>query len=431
VGGEPLQLISTKAYPQPGETSAMLFVFDLTDLRREDEIQHNKILALQMISQLRPYHSVGLAYYGKQAYTLDPQWTNANDIVESVVSLAALDETPDRDSALINATVAIGSQPAARRALFVLTDGYDAVDDHHMELIGTAQHYGVSINFVTANRSGLRRVDDNVLGEIAAATGGEVIGSKDLLQFLADPYRLLDSGGEAVFSLRQANGSTPAPGTAVRIRIAYGGKTMELSSAGGLAAENSPALGWFDQNRLVLLASAAMFAAIAVTIWLVRRRAKSGPTHGVLGRWFGRKSIPSAAKARVKDATSSVVQAGQVAATTSKHTAKSPMSQVAADQSRAVSATVAQDTREFDINKQHRLEEAWLSMIARMHKMGGLPTEHARLTLAELARQLSSKSGEDDFYRLVINWYYPRQYGQTSGTIGDDDALEIMEGLFR
>lgn len=424
-GGQPLRLIAARRYPQPGDVSDIMFLFDLTDPRRAKEITRDKALALQMMVSLDSHHSLGLAYYGARTYLLDPKWTDPNQLIDDIVSLAPLDQKPDRDTALLTTTVALGTQAATRRAIYVLTDGYDAAPQHRDEVIGAALHYGVSITFITANSQGVRPVNVSGLRAIAAATGGQLVTAKNLIAFLRSPYRLLDSGGEAYFSLKTESGTVLPPGTPVRVRIAFGNDAFDILSPSPTARPNQlQSLLALATRHLPLVGGAAATLALVLLGLLFRRLRAHRKPQTVVTQPANDASVDSVDTEESDGEETQAANRSQE----SNADATSPSTQRSAAPGAAAAQVPTQPGPAID---PETLDELWNGMLGRLRRQGGLPAGHDRLTFGELASKMSKQTGGEQFSRLIAEWYYPRQFGATHGAMSDQEAREIMTQLFR
>jgi hypothetical protein len=118
--------------------------------------------------------------------------------------------------------------PAERQGIFVFTDGHsdDALDPS--ALIDQAKRFGTSLNFIL--KPSERAVDLSALEALAAATGGEVVLSDRLADFLMSPFELLDNGATVHFPLNRFRGNDGSIESEVKVALQFGDDQLELTS---------------------------------------------------------------------------------------------------------------------------------------------------------------------------------------------------------
>lgn len=69
----------------------------------------------------------------------------------------------------------------------------------------------------------------------------------------------------------------------------------------------------------------------------------------------------------------------------------------------------------------------WHHLHGALRRQGALPPGHGRMTPAELARRVVARNGDEQMLRFVLDWYYPRRYGQQAGRMDDTEAVAYVE----
>jgi hypothetical protein len=287
VNGRPLGLPRIRPYPQPGDLTLLAFLLDISDPARAEEIASNTSLLLGALGVLKPHHRAGIIVYGADADLLVAQSKNADDLVNAILDIVPRDEKVNRDEAIMKAIVALGNLPAARRALFVLTDGHTDSAVRTNDVIRLAVEHGVTITFVVANAAGVRSIDPESVIVMAIGSGGDVITRDEQATFVADPFTIVDSGAEVIFPLAGSFRLPWETGLNATVRLTYGAKALELNVPVNLPAAGpkqiidgvagSPVLLGVGMAVFALL---LLFAVLIVRRW--RKRAKAARPKEIL-----------------------------------------------------------------------------------------------------------------------------------------------------
>jgi hypothetical protein len=278
INGRPVGLPQIRPYPQPEDQSLLAFLVDVGGQARAAEISNNKSVLLGLLGKLKPHDRATIITYSADAVLLVPQSGNPDDLANSVLDISRQGDKSNRDEVLLKAIAVLGELPAARRALFVLTDGHSDSAANADGVVQQALQFGVTITFVIANAAGARSVEPDSVFAIAIGSGGSVITHADVAEFVADPFAIINSGAEATFPLAGSFRLPWETGLNATVRLAYGPKALELKVPVNLpAASPKQIISHFAGSMIALgVGAAALTLLVLFAVLIVRhRRAKA------------------------------------------------------------------------------------------------------------------------------------------------------------
>ncbi len=232
--GRPLGVPSVQAYPAAGEITAAIALLDVTGLSRQDEIDRFKAAMLLLAAHKAPHDQIGFAVYGIEASLLVPRSEDAREVRSILMQVPPLDEPANLSGALLSSMRTLSSVAAARRAVFVFTDGHNDGAVGLEALAKAARSTGVAVNFVTAPSE--RQADLAALTKLAVDSGGQLVAAADMDAFMAEPFALLDSGALVRFPLDSARRLFWDSQSTLEVVFRYGDKRLPIQSAATLPA---------------------------------------------------------------------------------------------------------------------------------------------------------------------------------------------------
>src|SRR5262249_54284560 len=146
IDGEPLGIPQFEPYPQPGTSSYLLFLFDVTGATRE--LQEAKLTFTEIASQAQAHHLIDAATYGDRLENLVPSEADGGAILDLVTAVQPCGGNANLGQALLTAINVPSSTPVERRAIFVFTDGH--IDDtlNTDSLLENAKRTMTELNFI-------------------------------------------------------------------------------------------------------------------------------------------------------------------------------------------------------------------------------------------------------------------------------------------
>ena len=227
VNGSPLGIPQLVPYLQQGTNTWVMFLLDVSDPRREAQIQQDKLTLGEIVRHAQVHRQIDVAVFAEQLNLLVPAEADNRTILDLANAAQLRAGVANLGKALLAAIDVPSSAPAKRRAIFVFTDGHadDKLDPGG--LIENAKRNNTTLNFIVTPSE--RTVNLVALEALAQATGGSVVKPSQLAAFLKSPFELIDSGAAAHFPiahLRRQSQTDPS----VDILLKYGDRVLELTS---------------------------------------------------------------------------------------------------------------------------------------------------------------------------------------------------------
>jgi hypothetical protein len=283
--GQPLATWQVQPYPGANDHTEVLFLLDLSDATREEQIRQDKIKLIRVAGRAGgPHFGAGIAIYASGPPRL---LTAADDSVATLVNMLVgsqpVNGPAKMGEALHNSLEVLAAVPAQRRAIVLFSDGHSDDSIDVAKIIAEATRADTTITFVLS--ASTRSVARAPLEQIANATGGFVVDEAGFEKFLERPFVLTDSGGSARAELPPLKRYFWQDAPFVQVALRYDGGTLRLD-----VPVNVPAAGVGDTVDYVLgsplvLAGAAGMVGIVVlaAIVLVRRRRPVATPAGAAG----------------------------------------------------------------------------------------------------------------------------------------------------
>lgn len=271
INDRPLGVPNLDPYTETGEATFIILLLDVTDPRREAQIVRDKVTLFQIVGRAAPRHDMAIMLYGEQPQLLVPDAGNLGMLVNMVAAAPPRMTSVNLGSALRAAMELISRAPAARRGIFVLSDGHDDGAFDTAALADQARRSGIAINFILSRSE--RTADVEALAKVAQAAGGLVVGESQRAEFMKSPFELLESGGRVRYPLANVSRLFWESEAEVKVVFRYADNRLELSSeapipvagVGGTAA-------YILQNNTTAISGVAIVALGGFAFVMLRKR---------------------------------------------------------------------------------------------------------------------------------------------------------------
>jgi hypothetical protein len=275
VNGRPLGVPTIERFPTSVQNTAIIELLDVSGLDRKDQIERLKMAMLRLAAGKAPHDQIAFAVYGLEAGLLAPATDEPEGMIKLLAEVPALDEIGNLSGALISAIRTLEKIPADRRAVYVFTDGHNDSDIPLARLEELARTVGTPVTFLVVPSG--RSVEMPALAHLAQASGGQLVDESNIGSFLADPFRLLNSGAEVRFPLQAARRFFWEPKSDLNVAIRYGASRLEFHSDVPLPAAsfNETATFVIEQHPAGAFAAGGgtVIAFLGLGFLAVRRRA--------------------------------------------------------------------------------------------------------------------------------------------------------------
>ncbi|SEH08658.1 FHA domain-containing protein [Candidatus Venteria ishoeyi] len=204
-------MTEAQTYPFPQAQTAILFVVDVSNPRRQKVVKKNIKQIRAMLGKAQAHQRFGLIALGTDFYQLVALGATAEELSPQVEQLNARDVTTELYRHTLAAVEELAAFEATRKALFLFSDGKaeDATDAYSREDVVNAalnakvMIYGLGYPFPKETTPDLQR-----LIRLAEDTGGiyRKASKTSVLPetFLSAPFRFIDNGARLQFDLNPA-----------------------------------------------------------------------------------------------------------------------------------------------------------------------------------------------------------------------------------
>jgi len=281
VGGQPVQLAQSDIalYPAEGQTTAILFLVDISDPARKKTVEKKNVpLIKEMVALQKPHQLIGLATFDSEFHLLTPLTNDAQAIQAGIKEIKAAGEATEYYKNILTAIELLKKTEATRKALVLMSDGKDEDKAYTRDdVLKAAKDAGVSILGIGYRE---RKSDSPYLQnvqKIAIESAGQYIDGSDSLyppSLTSDPFSFVERGGRISF-----NGSSyNAPQDVLMVLGTRAEKPIELTTRVDFPDKRTKSekyKEYFKTNLLYfILGSFALLAVIAYLIYMLTRRKK-------------------------------------------------------------------------------------------------------------------------------------------------------------
>lgn len=279
LAGTPLERQSFDPYPFGDATSSILFLIDTSDPARQPVIDRIVAQIGEILKAAKPHQRFGLAVFDSDLVIKVPPGSTADEIAAALPGIKAAGRTTEMYRSVMSAITRVGVVPAARKAVFLFSDGLAEDTAYKAEdVIAAGRAAEVVVQGFGFARSPAQSVALQSVRRLAEDTGGRYFAADAQGRLppeaLSEPFAAMDAGGVAQFVM-------PAPvsqaGGALQVRLATGGGPIELQvRLPGLPAppEEEWRVWLRDRSNQAMLALGVVFllGLIAMLIAAMRRR---------------------------------------------------------------------------------------------------------------------------------------------------------------
>jgi len=267
-----------KKYPVTSQTSAFLFLVDISDPKRKKTIETKNTAVLSaMLQNAQSHQKFGIAVFDKDLKVLTPISSNANAAKAAVDAVKASGQSTEFYRSVIDAISLLEKTDASRKGLIIMSDG--KAEDRaygHSDAIKAAKQANVVILGLgfserpsdSPAQQTIRRLAEDTYGLYFDASEGVVPSA-----LAGKPFAFVEKGGRITFDVSTIRGIQPV--------------TVTLNSADGKKLELTAEIDFPDRRTreeaikeaavkfwpVILGAVLVFIGGITFTILWMRRRA--------------------------------------------------------------------------------------------------------------------------------------------------------------
>ena len=216
IAGKPSQIDpkNLSVYPASGQTTAILFLVDVSDPKRKDTVEKKNVAIInEMLAAQKPYEKVGIAVFDSDLEVLVPISSDQAATKEAVKNIKAKGLATEFYKNILSAIEILKKTDATRKGLVILSDGKDE-DRAYMpqDVVNAAKTAGVvilSLGYLekptdSPYLQNLQRLADDTFGVYYNATD-----SKLPADFATQPFSFVEKGGRVSFPYGENIGKQP------------------------------------------------------------------------------------------------------------------------------------------------------------------------------------------------------------------------------
>ena len=191
-------------YPANGQSTALLFLVDVSDPRRKNTVQHKNVRAVtKMLASLKPHHKVGVAVFDSDIRIISNIGTDVAATQKAVAGIKAGGQSTEFYKSTIAAIELLQKTDATRKGLIIMSDGKDEDRVYrHEDALKAAKKAGVVILGMgylekpadSPYLQTLKRLADETHGLYFNATD-----EKNIADLIQQPATFVEKGGRVTF----------------------------------------------------------------------------------------------------------------------------------------------------------------------------------------------------------------------------------------
>ena len=199
-------------YPAEGQTSAVLFLVDVSDPNRSHTVEiKNKQHLVEMLLQQKSYQKTGIAVFDSEISVLSPIGSDQNENIKAVNQIKARGQATEFYKNILAAIQILKNTDATRKGLVLMSDGKDedrayknedvlkAAKDANVVILGMGYTEKPSD---TPYLQTIKRLSESTNGNFLDASNAKLPKS-----FVDNPFDFLERGGRVSFDSSAFHGS--------------------------------------------------------------------------------------------------------------------------------------------------------------------------------------------------------------------------------
>lgn len=283
IGETPLGATEPTAYPMDDQTTAVLFLLDISDPARQRVVDRNAEHIAAMAHAGGAHHRFALATFAETLEIVAGIGADADEIAEAAQGIRAVGQRTELVRLGAEAVTYLSAVDADRKAIVLMSDG-EAEDDAS---VYPATHFAEAARRanVRVYALGYHSSREETFGKmrfIAERSGGALIRADPSFAlpaaYLEDPFAWLDAGGQATFDLTPATDAGLGGARTLTLEFELEDGTVETAQIEVVlpASEGELAPGALDERiaehwLIAASALAAVLVLLGLGIWLIRR----------------------------------------------------------------------------------------------------------------------------------------------------------------
>ena len=264
------------AYPSPQQSTALLFLVDVSDPKRKNTVEKKNVAAIkEMLATTQSHQKVGLAVFDSDLRVLAPIGADAIAVISAASTLKASGAVTEFYKNILAAIAILQKTDASRKGLIIMSDGKDEDRAYGREDVVKAAR---DADVVILGLGYLERPQDTPslenIKRLATETHGLYFdATAQALPVMRDgkPFSFVEKGGRVSFDVGQKRGKQ----SIALVLRSNDGKPLALNTEivfPDRRTRNEQAIDLGRQYWKELLAGLLVFMGVVVALLLYRRR---------------------------------------------------------------------------------------------------------------------------------------------------------------
>jgi hypothetical protein len=192
-------------YPSEGQTSAILFLVDVSDPKRLNTVEiKNKQHLVEMLLQQKAYQKTGIAVFDSEISVLSPLGSDQKENVKAVNQIKARGQATEFYKNILEAIKILKDTDATRKGLVLMSDGKDEDRAYRIEdVLKAAKDANVVILGMGYTETPSDAPYLQTIKRLADRTGGAFLDASNAKlpkAFIDSPFDFLEKGGRVAFN---------------------------------------------------------------------------------------------------------------------------------------------------------------------------------------------------------------------------------------
>jgi pSer/pThr/pTyr-binding forkhead associated (FHA) protein len=279
LNGNVLPRQSFEPFPYGDSLSSILFLIDTSDPARQPVIDRNLQQIGEMLKAAKPHQRFGLAIFDSDLIVKVAPGSQPAEVAAALKDIKAAGKTTELYRSVMSGITRVGVVPAARKAVFVFSDGLAEDTAYKSEdVIAAGRAAEVMIYGFGYARTPAQSVALQNIRRLAEDTGGRYFSADAQnnlpAEALSEPFAAMDAGGIARFTMTP---EVDQEGGALLVWVGTTAGPIELQ-VNLPSLPRPPEEGWKvwirDRNNQAIAALGAVFVLglLALLIAALRRR---------------------------------------------------------------------------------------------------------------------------------------------------------------